>query len=69
MTDHFPSKDSTTKQRQKVYVVLPAYNEEPRIGKLLDRLDEAMSDAGLSYQVIVADDGSDDATTDIVNEY
>lgn len=55
--------------QQTVHVVLPAYNEEPRIGKLLARLDEAMCEAGLSYNVIVVDDGSDDATAKIVNEY
>ena len=55
--------------RQMVHVVLPAYNEQLGIGKLLDRLDETMSDAGLPYRVIVVDDGSEDATATIVSEH
>lgn len=70
MTDNFSTKDGRKlRERQKVYVVLPAYNEESRIGKLLDRIDEAMWEEGFSYQVIVVDDGSHDTTAKIVNEY
>jgi len=38
-----PTADANEPRRAKqVYVVLPAYNEEARIGKLLDHIDEAM---------------------------
>jgi dolichol-phosphate mannosyltransferase len=56
-------------RRSKVLVVLPAYNEEANIGALLDRIDEAMMEAGLDYQVIVVDDGSRDRTCEVLSEY
>ncbi|MBI3620819.1 MAG: glycosyltransferase family 2 protein [Nitrospirae bacterium] len=56
-------------QRQTVHVVLPAYNEESRIGALLDRIDMAMWEEGFSYRVIVIDDGSRDATAAIVRDH
>jgi dolichol-phosphate mannosyltransferase len=57
------------RRRQTVHVVLPAYNEESRIGTLLERIDLAMWEEGFSYQVIVIDDGSHDATAKIVQSY
>jgi dolichol-phosphate mannosyltransferase len=57
------------KKGRKVYIVLPCYNEESRLGKLLDRIDEAMADASLLYQIIIIDDGSTDKTASIVNDY
>lgn len=54
--------------KRKVYVVLPAYNEEPNIGRLLDSVYEAMGEAGLPYQVILVDDGSSDQTAAISQE-
>jgi dolichol-phosphate mannosyltransferase len=51
-----------------IHVVLPAYNEERRIGGLLDRIDEAMHEESLSYAVVAVDDGSTDATAAIVRE-
>jgi dolichol-phosphate mannosyltransferase len=52
-----------------VIVVLPAYNEEANIGKLLDRIQEAMEESGLLYRVIVVNDGSSDRTGSILDEY
>ena len=52
-----------------VVVVLPAYNEEAHVGKLLDRIRSAMQEASLSYRVIVVDDGSVDRTPGILAEY
>ena len=51
-----------------IHVVLPAYNEERRIGGLLDRIEEAMHEESLSYAVVAVDDGSTDATAAIVRE-
>jgi dolichol-phosphate mannosyltransferase len=53
----------------RVIVVLPAFNEEANIGRLLDRLREAMTEASLSYRVIVVNDGSRDRTAEILAEY
>ncbi len=46
----------------QITFLIPAYNEARTIGELLDRID----DLGLDYEVIVVDDGSTDATPDIV---
>ena len=54
------------RRRGRVFVVLPAYNEESNIGNLLTRIDEALEDANLEYRVIVVDDGSSDRTLDIL---
>ena len=64
MTDPSPA----TRARRKVYVVLPVYNEEGKIGNLLDHIDEAMRDADIRYEVILVDDGSRDRTGGIVLE-
>lgn len=45
-----------------VVVLLPAYNEEPAIGPLLERIGAALD--GRDYQVVVVDDGSTDRTLD-----
>ncbi|MBI2569592.1 MAG: glycosyltransferase [Candidatus Schekmanbacteria bacterium] len=50
-----------------VFVVVPAYNEEARIGQLLERIDRDLHAAGLTFRIVVVDDGSGDATPDIVN--
>ena len=45
-----------------VTVIVPAYNEENSIGPVLERLQQVMADSGLTYEVIVVDDGSTDTT-------
>jgi len=61
--------DVTPRGKRVVHVVLPVYNEAPRIARLLDHVDEALEEAGIDYQVILVDDGSRDATRDIVRDY
>jgi dolichol-phosphate mannosyltransferase len=48
-----------------VTVVLPAFNEERDLPPLLDRIGNSMSSAGVSYSILVVDDGSTDGTADI----
>lgn len=55
-------------EEQTVYIVLPALDEEARIGTLLDRIEEVMSGASLVYRIILVDDGSADATATIADE-
>jgi glycosyltransferase involved in cell wall biosynthesis len=52
-------------------VVIPAYNEEKGIGKVLVELNDVLNKTGLAHEIIVVDDGSEDATAKIVqgNEF
>ena len=52
--------------RSKVWVVLPAFNEEGGLADLLTRIEAAMFDSSLEYRVVIVDDGSTDATPEIV---
>lgn len=48
-------------------LVIPAYNEARRIRQTLHAAVEALSDLGLSAEIIVVDDGSSDDTLSIAN--
>jgi dolichyl-phosphate beta-glucosyltransferase len=52
----------------KLSVVVPAYNEAARIGRSLEEIVRYLSSAGHSYEVLVVDDGSQDATCAVVEE-
>ncbi|MEW6276976.1 MAG: glycosyltransferase [Candidatus Eremiobacterota bacterium] len=52
-----------------VFVVLPAYNEEVGLPPLLDRLEAVMRREALAFEVIVVDDGSADATVEVVKPF
>ena len=41
-------------------VVLPAYNEELMIAKTCSVLGEVLTDAGISYELVLVNDGSSD---------
>ena len=49
-----------------VSIVIPAFNEERRIGKTIRAIAEYMTARYGSYEIIVSDDGSADATGEIV---
>src|SRR3954453_5640372 len=53
----------------KAIVVLPCFNEEANIGRLLEKIDEHLTDSFVTYQVVVVDDGSSDRTAEILDEY
>jgi dolichol-phosphate mannosyltransferase len=63
------SRRNQVAKSTKVIVVLPAYNEEKGIGSLLERISEALNDEQLAFEVLVVDDGSQDRTLQIVEEY
>jgi dolichol-phosphate mannosyltransferase len=64
-----PLSSPWSSQTSKIYIVLPAYNEEENIGPLLQRIDEAMREERLDYQVIMVDDGSRDQTIEVARDY
>ena len=49
-------------------VVIPAYNEEHRIGKSLVELDQYLSKQSYIYEILVINDGAKDRTVDVVRE-
>jgi glycosyltransferase involved in cell wall biosynthesis len=52
----------------EVTVVLPCYNEQDHVVAELDRITAAMDASGLSYELLVIDDASTDATLALLRE-
>jgi polyprenyl-phospho-N-acetylgalactosaminyl synthase len=52
-----------TQNLNKIFIIIPALNEEDHIGAVLDKFKSS------SYQVVVVDDGSIDKTASIVRQY
>ena len=50
-------------------LIIPAYNEEARIGKSLDRILRFLDSQPYASEVIIVDDGSRDRTPEIVKEH
>jgi dolichyl-phosphate beta-glucosyltransferase len=60
----------TARQAQQVYLslIVPAFNEETRIGKSLERIFNFLQSQPYSFEVILVDDGSQDRTVELVRE-
>jgi dolichol-phosphate mannosyltransferase len=52
-----------------IWIVLPAFNEEASLPKLLPALDATLRRHGESYRMVVVDDGSRDDTPEILREH
>jgi len=50
-------------------IVIPAYNEEKRIGKTLERILEFFEAKSFSAEILVVDDGSSDRTVEVVKSF
>ncbi len=53
-------------KRERVCVIMPAYNEADAIGEVLDKLMPMAKESG--WEVVVVDDGSDDRTGGLAEE-
>lgn len=52
--------------KKQISIVIPAYNEESKIGSVLDNLAAVIGEDG---EIIVVDDGSSDGTAEIVKKH
>jgi glycosyltransferase involved in cell wall biosynthesis len=51
-----------------VSVIIPVFNEEVTVGDIVTRTKETLEKLGVSYEVLVVDDGSYDRSADIAQE-
>jgi len=49
----------------EVSVVVPTYNERDNVAKLIQAIHEALTRAGITYEVVVVDDNSPDGTAEV----
>ena len=56
------NRSKVLNNKSKISVVVPLYNEEGNVEPLQKEIDEALRNAGLDYELILVDDGSNDAT-------
>jgi dolichol-phosphate mannosyltransferase len=52
-----------------IWIVLPAYNEEQALPKLLPKLDATLKKSGQPYRLVVVNDGSSDRTPEILQQF
>jgi glycosyltransferase involved in cell wall biosynthesis len=66
-TSQNPARTGTPESR-KISVLLPSYNEAENLGAVIDELVGVLSHEDLTYEIVVVDDGSTDATPEVVAE-
>jgi dolichol-phosphate mannosyltransferase len=64
----FALNETSPMQSSQLSVVIPAFNEEGSIGRLIKRLDQVLTLRNITYEIIVIDDNSTDATYPIVKD-
>jgi glycosyltransferase involved in cell wall biosynthesis len=52
-----------------IYVCVPSYNEAPTVGLLLWKIRQVFASFPREYQLLVLDDGSTDATAEVLERY
>jgi len=69
-SDFKDEKDIVTEKNTipEVSIIIPAYREEDGIADVLERVRGIMDVRGGSYEIVVVDDGSDDATAEKAGE-
>ena len=61
-------EEKLSRSTMTLSVVIPAYNEEGRIGKSLQKISEYLDQAGYRYELVLVDDGSSDETVKLVKD-
>lgn len=51
-----------------ISIIIPAYNEEKRLSRTLEKVDEYLKKQSFSYEIIVVSDGSKDKTSQVVKD-
>lgn len=64
-----PQANTHLLRGRSVSVVIPAFNEERRIGATLDRVVAYLEASAADFEVVVVDDGSGDRTSAVVSEH
>jgi dolichol-phosphate mannosyltransferase len=54
------------KSRPTLSVCIPAYNEEGNIGRTIDTVSTTLSNSGIPYEFVIANDNSKDNTKDVI---
>ena len=64
------AKDKKDRKREEFFVsiVIPVFNEEATVGNIVTRTKKTLEQLGVSYEILVVDDGSDDRSADIAQE-
>jgi len=64
------AKDNEDREREEFFVsvVIPVFNEEVTVGNVVTRTKKTLEQLGVSYEILVVDDGSDDRSADIAQE-
>lgn len=52
-----------------LFIILPAYNEEEGLERLLDRIKRITASLEFDYQLVIINDGSQDHTVDVIQSY
>lgn len=67
--DILVSKEGTTAEELFLSFVIPAYNEEKRLPRTLERVFDYLGKQNYSWEVIVVDDGSEDKTAAVAESF
>lgn len=55
--------------KQRIFLMLPAYNESATLPSLLRRIDQVKTNTGLPIEVLVINDGSTDDTSELAKNF
>jgi len=64
------AKGKEDRERKELFVsvIIPVFNEEVTVGNVVTRTKKTLEQLGVSYEILVVDDGSDDRSADIAQE-